>query len=314
MNIPSQSRCSRGNRRAGFTLTELLVVVTIISILMGLLLPAVQSARGAGRRTTCINKLKQQALALANYHAQQKHFPAGARMHEVSERESIGWQVLVLPMLEQAALYDEITPLPNGGAALSGRNRIPDVFICPSATPPTDDATDLESANYVGVSGSGTSRVKWLLDERINGPVYTDGVLHWASQVDFSSISDGSSRTLLIGERSFIKIHDGWTYGGTWFDRNHSGEPTSIRIGAVKHVVWPINTLENRRAFYVHDFDASPPREVLHNEISFGSLHPGGASFACADGSVHFLNEELDLSILRDLASRNGGESNRWQE
>ncbi len=299
-------------RPTAFTLVELLVVVTIIGVLAGLLLPAVQSAREAARRSHCANNLKQQATSLLNYHAQQARFPTGALRHELSNRESIGWTVLVLPMLEMQPLYDRIGPLPNGAATFTGRNILPKVFVCPSAEPPSTKSTDLESANYVGVAGSGTSRVKWTLDERFEGPVYTDGVLHWDSDVKMGDITDGSSHTLMLGERTLFQEHDSWTYGGTWFDANRDGDPTKIRVGAAKNIVWPINTMENGRAFYVNDYSALPPREVLHNDLAFGSRHPGGAAFALADGSVHFLAEEFDLSILREMASRNGEEPNRW--
>jgi prepilin-type processing-associated H-X9-DG protein len=126
-------------------------------------------------------------------------------------------------------------------------------------------------------------------------------------------ISDGTSNTLLVGERTFFDNPEGWTYGATWFDANRDGQPTSIRVGAVKHAEWPINTIENGRASYTNHFDGPPPHAILHNDLSFGSWHPGGATFALADGSIHFLSEDLDLSIFRELASRNGAETNRWQ-
>ena len=313
MSWHMQSSFAKPRQPTGFTLVELLVVITIISILIGLLLPAVQGAREAARRTHCLNNLKQQATALTNYHAQEQQFPEGARRHELARNESVGWHVLVLPYLEQVSLYQYMKPLPDGGAVRTGRNIIPSLFICPSAVPPTTETHDIESANYVGVAGSGTSRVPWTLDERRVGPVYTDGVLHWDSQVRVGDILDGASNTLMVGERTFFDNPEGWTYGGTWFDVNRDGQPTSIRVGAAKHAVWPINTIENRRAFYVNDFSVPPPREILHNDLSYGSWHPGGAGFALADGSVQFLSEDLDLSILRELASRNGGETNRWQ-
>ncbi|MGI9430191.1 MAG: DUF1559 domain-containing protein, partial [Bythopirellula sp.] len=108
-----------------------------------------------------MNNLKQQSTALTNYHAQQQQFPEGARRHDLAGRESIGWHVLILPYLEQASFYKQMQPLPDGGAVATGRHIIPAVYICPSAVPPTSDTEDLESANYVGVAGSGTSRVPW---------------------------------------------------------------------------------------------------------------------------------------------------------
>ena len=105
--------------------------------------------------------------------------------------------------------------MPNGGARVVPRQSDPEVFICPSATPPTGDTNDIESANYLGVAGSGESRVEWTLDERINGHVFTDGTLFIASRIAVSDITDGSSNTLAIGERSFFDHNraENWTHG-----------------------------------------------------------------------------------------------------
>ncbi|MEM9656820.1 MAG: DUF1559 domain-containing protein [Planctomycetota bacterium] len=298
----------------GFTIVELLVVVAIIGVLVALLLPAVQAAREAARRSTCQNNLKQQGLALANYHALHNSFPEGARMHVRPGRPSVAWHVLILPMLELGNLYDVISPDADGGAKVRAGNQIPPVFICPSAEPPSANASDFESANYVGVAGSGISRVEWPLDERINGHAFTDGVLHLRSQVHVGDVSDGASHTLLAGERTFLNTAEDWTFGATWYDRGGSGEPTEVSIGAVKHVIWPINTIESGRAYSLRDFAApAERRKILNNDLAFGSRHPGGAMFAMADGSAHFLEESLDLTVFRDMASRNGGELNRWQ-
>lgn len=301
MNRCPQQRCT-----AGFTLVELLVVIAIVGVLIGLLLPAVQAARESSRRTKCTNNLKQQAAGLMNYHAQRGRFPAGARKLKSSGKPSIGWHVLVLPMLEQRALYDAMDPQPAGDVRYFARGQMPVVFICPSAIPPTDDPNDNESANYVGVAGSGTSSFDGL-SEGITGPAYTDGVLHFDSEVAVVDVTDGSSNTLMLGERTFLNDED-WTYGATWY-ADPNDQITRIRTGAVKNVVWPINTIEKRRAFYIKDYSAPPElQKILGNDVPFGSRHPGGAGFAFVDGSVHFMSETTDLSVLRAMASRNGEE------
>ncbi|QDS97017.1 DUF1559 domain-containing protein [Adhaeretor mobilis] len=300
-------------RDAAFTLVELLVVVAIMSVLLGLLLPAVQAAREASRRSACQNNLKQHGLALLGYHAQSGHFPEGARQHDREGRFSIGWHVLVLPMLELTSLYETIEPQPNGGARYSGGNLIPEVFVCPSAAPPTDKTTNLESANYVGVAGSGESRVEWTLDERVNGHVFTDGTLFIASRVNMGDITDGSSNTLVVGERTFFNTAEDWAFGCEWHAAGASLTPTRITTGAVKNMVWPINTIEHGRAFYIRDFSVpAEQRLVLNNDLPFGSHHPGGASFALADGSVHFFSDSTDLPTLKRLASIADGELTEW--
>ena len=313
-NRPDPDMCVPQPHRRGFTLVELLVVITIISMLIGLLLPAVQAAREAARRSQCLNNLKQQAAALLNYDAQWQHLPEGARQHERATLPSIGWHVLVLPMLEQQALYDRIDPQPDGGARAIAGQLIPNQFICPTAVPPSAKASDDESANYVGVAGSGVSRVAWEPDQSVYGHAYTDGVLHLGSEIAVGDVSDGSSNTLLVGERSYFNKSEFWSYGATWYVFGREETPSIISVGAVKHVVWPINTIEHRRAFDV--FDRTAPEaapKIVNNDLPFGSLHPGGANFAFADGSVHFLADSLELTILQEMASRNGGEVNQWQ-
>ena len=180
-------------------------------------------------------------------------------------------------------------------------------------TPPVRDAQGVESSNYVGVAGSGTIRAKWTLDEAVFGPVYIDGVLYFGELVRAGDITDGLSNTLTVGERSYFNTNAEWSFGAVWADYYRRGEPTQINVGAAKNFVWPINTIENRRAFFLKDFNAPPElRKIYQNDLPFGSRHPGGAAFGLADGSVHFFSEDTDLSILRELASRNGGENNRW--
>ena len=227
-------------------------------------------------------------------------------MHDAENRVSVGWHVLVLPHLEQSALYQKISPLPDGGAEWFARNELPDVFICPSAIPPTPDPTDNEMANYVGVAGAGLSRVEWPLIQAQRGDVYTDGILHFAGEISVGDVIDGTSNTLMIGERTYNKGED-WTYGASW--RDSGGPPTRITVGAAKNVVWPINSVEQRNVFYVLDPDAPPESAwFLSNDAPLGSFHPGGAVFTFGDGSVHFLVEDLEMTVYQAMASRNGEE------
>jgi prepilin-type N-terminal cleavage/methylation domain-containing protein/prepilin-type processing-associated H-X9-DG protein len=297
----------------GFTLIELLVVVAIIGVLAGLLLPAVQAARESARKSTCRNNLKQIGLALQAYHAQRGKFPEGARMHARSGQKSIGWHVLVLPHIDQQQLYASIEPDHEGGARRHAATEIVPGYFCPTAEPPTPQDSDAERANYVGVAGAGLTRMDWPLEEQACGLAATDGVLYLQSQVSVTDIGDGSSHTLAVGERMIYNTSEQWTLGALWYKTGASPTPTSVCVAAAKHVVWPINALESRRVYYVRDLDAPPElRKVLNNDLAFGSQHPSGANFTMADGSVHFLDESLDLNIYRELATRNGEEANKW--
>ncbi|KKL10766.1 hypothetical protein LCGC14_2552540 [marine sediment metagenome] len=108
--------------KKGFTLVELLVVITIIGILIALLLPAVQAAREAARRMQCVNNLKQLGIAIQNYHSQHGSFPPGARLHKTETEVGLSWRVFVLPHLELNSIYEQINPLPNGGAKVIDGN------------------------------------------------------------------------------------------------------------------------------------------------------------------------------------------------
>lgn len=299
--------------RAAFTLIELLVVITIIGVLTALLLPAVQAAREAARQTTCRNNLKQLGVALHAYHAQHGAFPEGARLHTRVGRKSIGWHVLLLPHLEQRSLYAEIGPDLDGGARRDPGHVVVPSFFCPTAEPPTEKSSDIESANYVGIAGAGVTRHDWPLEETVCGIAATDGVLYLQSKVSVADIGDGSSQTLALGERSIYNTDELWTLGAVWYKTGGSPTPTSVCVAAAKHVVWPINALEDHRVYYVRDFSGPPElRKALNNELGFGSLHPGGAHFAFADGSVHFLAEATDLTVYRELATRHGEEIATW--
>jgi prepilin-type processing-associated H-X9-DG protein len=129
------------------------------------------------------------------------------------------------------------------------------------------------------------------------------------SKVSTADIGDGTSNTLAVGERSIFNTTELWSLGAVWYRTGGSQTPTSACVAAAKHVVWPINSLESRRVYYVRDFDAPEDlRQVRGNELAFGSRHPAGAHFSYADGSVHFLDEELDLTVYRALATRAGEE------
>lgn len=287
----------------GFTLVELLVVITIIGVLIGLLLPAVQSARESARRTHCTNNLKQQGLSLQQYVSSQMHFPPGARIHEEDEELGVSWCVLVLPYLEETGLYNEIQPLPNGGAQhWDVTLPIPDVFICPSAEQQEHSALSFQFSNYSTVAGAGRNGEVMAPDTSSCGSVYTDGILYPGSATQISAIDDGTSNTLAIGER--IYFIDDWLLGCVKW----GGETPNLICSASAHNIrFPINA-----NVYYKFHNSAPPgarKDALFNELQFGSEHPGGAQFLFADGSVHFLSENIDFTLYQDLATRNGSES-----
>ncbi len=294
----------------GFTLVELLVVISIIGVLVALLLPAVQAARESARRNSCMNHLRQQGLAIQSYHGQEGHFPSGGRLHDIASQTGVSWRVLVLPLLEQTPLYDKIGPTPNGGATnfIQPQAEMPVLFRCPSTEPAVVGISSLQISNYWGVAGAPREGEGRDLEDVVCGDLYENGVFYPGSKTSIAVITDGTSNTLAIGERNYA--FRAWMTGSTWF-----GVP-KVRVcaEAANQVRYPINASHERWGYFV-GHNPLPPggeRKMLLNNLHFGSLHPGGANFALADGSVHFLPEDIDFTLFEELATVAGGEINRW--
>jgi prepilin-type N-terminal cleavage/methylation domain-containing protein/prepilin-type processing-associated H-X9-DG protein len=297
-----------GEQRRAFTLVELLVVIAIIGILIALLLPAIQAARAAARRSGCQNNLKQLGLALQNYHAAKKVFPPGGRKHSTSGKIGISWRALILPQLEESSLHEQLGLRPDGGATnmLAAEKELPKVFACPAAEPSED--IDKRS-NYWGVCGAARNNERIDLEDMICGDLFTNGMFFPDSKTKTAKITDGTSHTLAVGERVYSVVRS-WPTGVTWVGT----PPTRICSEAANNIRYPINASHAQFGYYVADGKAPPtgPFSILGNDLFFGSNHSGGANFCFADGSVHYLNDTIDFTIYEDLATIAGQEVNRW--
>ena len=294
-------------RQRGFTLVELLVVIAIIGVLMGLLMPAIQAAREAARRTQCENNLKQLSDALQNYHSQENRFPPGAKLHAETIKPGISWRVIVLPFMEKMALYEAVNPLPNGGAEnWTPAFLIVDGFICPSAEPLFEQPQLEMPSHYDAISGTNLSDERIDLEDFSCGDIDINGVFYHESNTRISEITDGTSNTLAIGERN--RYLGTWMTGATWFGI----PPTQICSRASRNIHFPINADPNIFGYSKTDFTVPVAlRKILNNELYFGSEHPGGAQFAFCDGSVHFLDENIDFNVYQAMATRAGEEPQR---
>ncbi|MGD9635590.1 MAG: DUF1559 domain-containing protein [Pirellulales bacterium] len=298
-----------GRKRAAFTLVELLVVVAIISLLLAILLPAVQSAREASRRRQCTTNLQQQVLATLNYESQNRELPTGSREHKRPNAESVGWRLLVLPYMEGESTYAAVPPNDEGGYDGDKRTRPPSIFYCPSVER-QPDSVEFPQSDYEGVAGAGaTDDGRRDLEDLGCGDVYTDGVFYPKSDTRISDITDGTSHTLAIGERTYI-LHV-WTDGSYWF----KNPQYKVCMRSTRNVRWPLGADHSRYGYYVGDPEApaGAAKTMLLNDLEFDSSHPDVVPFAMADGSVHVIDESIDLSVLRELATRNGHEINRWE-
>lgn len=289
----------------GFTLVELLVMIAIIGVLLALLLPAVQAAREAARRSTCINNLKQLGLGLQGFHADNQKFPAGGAMHKVEIEPGISWRVRLLPYLEQNALFDQIGVTSEGGAQdWSINERIVPGFNCPSVDSPGASGDAVQFSNYWGVGGASRPEDQIDLEDIDCGDLFTNGVLYPGSRTRIAMIEDGTSNTLAIGERVYVFAP--WMSGATWYGT----PPLLICAEATNNIIYPINADPDIHGYYRGDGLApSGSKRLPLNHLYFGSVHPGGAHFGFADGSVHFLSDSLDITVLEDLATIAGGET-----
>jgi prepilin-type N-terminal cleavage/methylation domain-containing protein/prepilin-type processing-associated H-X9-DG protein len=309
-------------RRVAFTLIELLVVIAIIAILIGLLLPAVQKVREAAGRVKCQNNLKQIGLGLHNYHDATGSMPKC--FAPTADKPGVGWHVLILPYIEQAPLFAQVDPLGlsyNGSSSITQDQKIGvmvPIFICPSATTfqsistadQTADGVKAYTTHYLGNAGPKGTNIYTGQPYKFNGPTgqaqggfAVDGVLPFVpfvvtsvppkpgpAAISITDIVDGTSNTLMVFEASWTGLdaatYRAWPRGFNWpSDSNCS---RNIASGMKVQAYTTVGT---------------------YNDISMGSNHSNGCNVVFSDGSVRFLNENVDLNaVLLPLASRNGGE------
>lgn len=275
-------------RRQAFTLVELLVVIAIIGILIGMLLPAVQQVREAARRTQCLNNLRQQGLALHNYHSAHDKFPAYIKG---KSSNGWGWGTAILPFMEQNNLFDLLQTksftfgeAQNGDAGvetLAALSNNPPVYHCPSSDAPEfyeRDDIQFGVSSYVANRGFGhAGYFSYRLPN--NGGLSPD-------PLNISAYNDGSSNTIMLGESSARwggwltePSGRGWgSWSGNFVDRWWDYQSTLTRCGS-----YPVN-------------------HIYH--WGFVSAHPGTANFVFGDGSVRAIDESINFS--------NGGIGGTW--
>ncbi len=288
--------------RQAFTLVELLVVIAIIGILVGTLLPAVQMMREGARRTECMNNVRQLALGTMNYESARGHLPPGITGSNVRPHGSQSWLQGLLPYVEQLAVYDQaIADYQNSPSPFSGhlgmRTVIP-LFQCPSELDTgeahwTHNNRLAASTSYLGVNGT-----DWSTE---------DGIFYRNSKTRFSDIADGTSNTLMIGERpASSDFWYGWWYAGY----GQQGTGSCDMLLGVRETKAPvlggITTYLESCPDGPYEFKAGKYGEQC-DTLHFWSYHPGGAVFAMADGSVHLFAYEVN-SIVPQLATRDKGE------
>lgn len=314
-SVISRPRHHHSGSSNGFTLIELLVVISIISILIGLLLPAVQASREAARNTQCMNNLKQIGLAVQNFESQRKELPPSRNYDHFQS-----WAFLILPHMEQTALPEEwndrlkyyyqsdkarLTRIPSyycpsrrSGGVISTRG---DDILSPFETSPHIPGT---VADYACSAGHGPPGVwNWITSNgafimgfgETEPPTVPEGnfappnaeLVTWKSRTDFSSIFDGASNTIIVGEKHVrqqwqgVAPEDGAIYNG-----DHPGNFS--RCGGPGYPL---------ARFPDDDY-----------QTNFGSYHAAGVNFVFADGSVRTLDTNISTEVLGRLTARNDRE------
>jgi prepilin-type N-terminal cleavage/methylation domain-containing protein/prepilin-type processing-associated H-X9-DG protein len=329
---------SRPRHPAGFTLVELLVVIAIIGILIALLLPAVQAAREAGRRTQCLNNLKQLGIALQNYSDSFKVFPCGTISAVYGGDPTVPqnfyrWSALALltPQMEQSALHNLIDfNVPLYGGASQGYQVFPvnvaavstivPGFLCPS-----DKGQPV--TNYLGVI-FGPTNYAANMGSGINGGTEfnTDGLFFLNSGIRFADIRDGTSTTAafaesILGESTIGSPPDPNTIyaylGGTPITDANCAAATTFNVSDPRGFSWANG--EPRCALYNHYY---PPNHIRPDCVGYDPLqqftdtgwrtarswHPSGVNSCFADGSVRFISNDVDLRIWKGISTRAGKE------
>jgi prepilin-type N-terminal cleavage/methylation domain-containing protein/prepilin-type processing-associated H-X9-DG protein len=313
------------SRKSGFTLVELLVVIAIIAVLLGLMLPAVQQSREAARRTTCANNLRQLATAAHGFYNDHDKFPSAGRVPVyVGDRPTGGTNLWVelLRYFDQNNTYKRWDPddfrnnVAGGTAAITAQ--VIGTLLCPSDEMP-DHVAYLNSRNsppsfhgYYGMTSYGGASGTLSCIPGSPPPSYgssRDGIFFIDSCVNLADVTDGSSYTLLFGERYHFDRElerlkpeerfgvDSFAHLGKWGLVAPAG--AGIMANVTLHTAVPIN------------FQVPPGGDLswyLPRSGAFGSGHDRGANFAFADGSVRFQRESTALETLKALSTRSGGE------
>ncbi|MDR1484107.1 MAG: DUF1559 domain-containing protein [Planctomycetaceae bacterium] len=342
VDVKNQTICMKSGLRA-FTLVELLVVIAIVAVLIGLLLPAVQAARETARRMQCQNNLRQQALALHNYHDNNKALPPGV------DGYGFAWNGRILPYIEMQALYSTmILEIETGDKSVytagdgnwdqgsaNGYNpeqQGPNAQACATLIRPylcpafphkrqvnNQYIIDRVQASYLASSGSwsATDSYTQLVDVGLTYEAdkcishqhnRQNGLIFKRSKIKFSGIDNGLSNTIVIGE---VAGDVNFGNNGNANDHWYIGSPQADPNGAGDPATPPTTTsggefseLFGSGYTIINTRWKNPVCDMRLMQLCFGSYHPNGAGFAHMDGSVFFVNDSIDLEVYRKQFSR----------
>ena len=321
--------------RKGFTLVELLVVIAIIGILVALLLPSIQAAREAARRSSCQNKVKQLALAMQNYESSKKVFPPSLYFFATGDARNSSWsaQARVLPYLEEGGLegaidYHQSYNVVRIGSDLVSSKRVPG-YSCPSEqrAEPRTNSLETEIAHFP-INYALNFGVWFVFDAgKLRGG---DGMFFPNSAIGFRHCSDGSSKTLLVSE---VKAYQTFDTGSAKGTATPVAQPTDLcglttgsAFKATGHTEWvdgkihetgftatfPPNssvTCTNTDIDWISSSEGKTLTDSTYAAVTSRSFHSGGViNAAMVDGSVHGVAGNIDMAVWRAMGTRGAGD------
>jgi prepilin-type N-terminal cleavage/methylation domain-containing protein/prepilin-type processing-associated H-X9-DG protein len=331
-------------RRRAFTLIELLVVIAIIAVLIGLLLPAIQKVRAAAARISCANNLKQLGLANHNFYNANNRFPPGYNYDPNGKSNAAtviaiygtpapggytDWAVELLPYVEQDNVYNawnrtrytsagtsSLWASQNFGTPSSPGATVLKVFICPADVSDVTQPVSNPNGNGQATGANYFALTSYRANYGSQLPQYppvtglNNGIFFSASQVKISDITDGTSNTLLIGERNNLEplwpaFSKGWDTTPFAYENGIWGWNGPLAVTSV-----PINyLLPADAANNPYSSGSAVANNYYNNRVDcFGSSHTGGANFVFCDGSVHFLTTGINTITFNNLGARNDGQ------